>query len=691
MTDPVRRRLSCIMFTDMVGYSALAQADERRALELLEDQRRLLRPILTRHGGHEIKSIGDGLLVEFGSAVEAAECAVALQKEVGKRNADSPSDRRFQIRIGLHVGDIVFTADDVYGDGVNIASRVEGCAPPGGIAMTDATAQQVGNKLDHPIVRIGSRRLKNIREPITLYRIAVPWDAEAVAAERRSRRWWGRMRWQRIAISGVAAALVAVAAVWWATREPAPAAAASVRSLAVLPLDDVSPDPSGEYFADGMTEALIGGLSKIGSLRVISRTSAMHYRDTDKRLPEIARELGVDAVLEGSVVRARDRVRISVRLVHGPTERPLWSETYERNLVDVLALQDEIARAVATEVQIQLTPDETARLADAREVDPRAYEAYLRGRYWWNTRTRDGLDKALGYFRQAIEIDPTWAPGHAGMADVYQIYGNNAHWPPADAYPKARAAALRAIELDDNLAEAHATLSAEMRDYEWDWEGSEREIRRALELDPNYARGWQIYAWNLASVGRIEEGLQAMHKAREHDPLSPRINANVGTFLYFARDYESAERELKKSMGADSLESLRILAAIYVHQARFEEAIRAFDRQGTRVPAYLAHAYAVAGNRSQAQRIVNELEQLGGSEFVNPVAMATAYTGLGDFDRAFSWLERGYRERALFPANLQADPRLDPLRRDPRFGDLLRRMGLEAGGTRPEPAARPAR
>jgi tetratricopeptide (TPR) repeat protein len=284
------------------------------------------------------------------------------------------------------------------------------------------------------------------------------------------------------------------------------------------------------------------------------------------------------------------------------------------------------------------------------------------------------------YFRQAIEIDPTWAPGYAGLADVYVAIGFNGFSPPGDVYPKARVAVLQALELDETLAEAHATLSAVMLDYEWDWEGSEREIKRALELDPNYARGWQRYAWHLATLEGTEEGLSAIRKARELDPLSPRINAHVGTFLYFTRDYETAERESKKSMEADSIGSLSTLGAVYVQQGRFTEAIRAFeelDRHGGKgARAFLAHAYAAAGNRAEAERIVEELEQRGRSEFVDPLPMAMAYTAL-DLDRAFLWLERGYRERALFVPLLQVDPRLDPLRRDPRFGEFLGRMALE--------------
>jgi TolB-like protein/class 3 adenylate cyclase/Tfp pilus assembly protein PilF len=681
VTEPVNRHLSCIMFTDMVGYSALTQRDEALALELVAEHRALLRPIFAPHRGSEIKSTGDGFLVEFASALEATRCAVEIQRALVDRNAAVSPGKRFQIRIGLHLGDIEIQEGDVFGDGVNVAARVQQCAPSGGICVSGAVAEAVRNKLGHPLEPLGARRLKNIAAPVELFRVVLPWERQTPWSRLRARTRARAGSRGRAIVLGATSVVVAIGLAWAVLQGVRPTPAAEVHSLAVLPLEDVSPDPSEEYFTDGMTEALIGGLSRIGSLRVISRTSAMHYRDTNKRLPEIAQELGVDAVLEGSIVRAGDRVRISLRLVHAPTEQSLWSETYDRDLTDVLALQDEIARAVATAVRAQLTPDEAARLASAGQVDPRAYEAYLRGRYWWNTRTRDGLDKALVYFRQAIEIDPTWARGYAGLADAYLVLGYNRFLPLGDVYPKARGAALRAIELDENLAEAHASLAAEMRDYEWDWARSEQEFERALDLDPNYATGWHWYAWNLVSLGRIEDALTTMRKARELDPLSPRINTNIGVLLYLARDYEAAERELKKSLEADSSQSLRTLGSIYVQQGRFAEAIRAFQELahfGTPTdPAYLAHAYALAGRRSEARGIVEELERREGARFVDPLAMAMAYTGLGDLDRAFWWLERGYRERDLRPSLLRADPVFDPLRRDPRFADLLRRMGLE--------------
>ncbi len=684
MSEVPRRHLSCIMFTDMVGYSALAQREEPLALELVAEQRTLFRPLFAEHGGQEIKSTGDGFLVEFASALDAVRCAVGLQQTIVERNAKLIPEKRFQVRVGLHLGDIEVQEGDVYGDGVNVAARVQQSAPAGSVCISGTVADAVRNKIEHPLELMGARRLKNIASPVELYRVVLPWErrsrwASAVAGVRRRAR--------EMAI-GVLVVVTAIGLAWAGWRDTRPGSAAEVRSLAVLPLGDLSPDPSGEYFADGMTEALIGGLSKIGSLRVISRTSAMHYRGSEKRLPEIARELDVDAVLEGSVVRAGDRVRISVRLVHAPSEQALWSETYERDLSDILALQDEVARAVAAEVEAELTPDEAARLADSRRVDPRAYEAYLRGRYEWNTRTREGLEKALQHFRQAIGFDPTWARGYAGLADAYLTLGDNGFWPPGDAYPSARAAALRAIELDEKLAEPHATMALIMHDHEWDWAGSDREFQRALDLDPNYAPAWQWYAWTLLTQGRMEEALRAVRRAREIDPLSPRINANVGQVLYMARDYEAAEREAKKSMAIEPLGSLWVLGGVYVQQRRFDEATDALEelvrRAGTGMAsAYLAHAYAVGGRRSEAHRIVESLEKLDRSEFFDPTRMAIAYTGLGDIDRAFSWLETGYRERALFADQLQTEPRLEPLRSDPRFEDLLRRMGLEPAVGRP--------
>lgn len=668
------------MFTDMVSFSALAQRDERLALELLEEQRRLLRPLFASHGGDEIKSTGDGFLVEFASAVEGARCAVKLQEVVTTRNAETNPDRRFQIRIGLHVGDVVFDENDVHGDGVNIASRVQACAPPGGITLTEAAAQQVGNKLDYPVVRIGSRRLKNIGQPVTLYRVAAPWDTEAVAAARRRDRWWGRVNWQRAALGAMAAALIAGLIAWWATRAPAPVAATGVRSLAVLPLDNLSNDPGQAYFVEGMQDALINELAQISQLHVISRTSTLKYKEVQLSVPQIGHELKVDALVEGSVLKAGDRVRVTVQLISTATDQHLWSRSYERELQDVLALQSEIAREIAREIRVKLTPQERTRLAEAKAVDPEAHEAYLRGRWYRDQGSAEDLEKAYEYFQRALAADPDYAAAYAGIATYWSVLPFYSQRSPAVVFPRAKEAALKALELDETLAEAHAALAYIDAYYEWDWAGAEREFRRAIELSPSFADAHFSYSRFLAAQKRFGEAHAELASAYALDPLSLLLKANVALLSYFERDYDRSLEILREVLDIDPELSVAHwgLGLIYEQKGRYAEAILEMERaasvSGPNVRSSLGHLYGVAGKRAKAQTVLDELNAKARETYMPAYFFALIYTGLGDHDQAFNWLEKAYQERSSVLAYLQVDPRLDPLRADPRYEALRRRL-----------------
>ncbi len=491
------------------------------------------------------------------------------------------------------------------------------------------------------------------------------------------------VRRRRVAVLGVAATLLllALSIGIWMTHRSRPIAPGRIDSIAVLPLANLSGDREQDYFADGMTEALITELAQIRALKVISRTSVMRYKGGKKPLPDIARELGVNGIVEGSVLRAGSRVRITAQLIHAPTDRHLWARSYERDLRDVLTLQGEVAQGIAREIEAELTPGEKRQLASSRPIDPLAHEEYLRGRYLWNTRTEEGLTKSIEHFRRAIELEPAWALAHAGLADAYQVMGNNGILPGREAYPKSRAVALKALELDPNLAEAHATLSAEMRDYEWDWVGAEREIQRALELNPSYASAHQIYAFNLICMGRPREAVAVIERARRLDPLSPRINTNVGDIHFYARDYERAAEAFRKAVDLDSVSAFGGLAETYVAQGRRADAINATDElvrhaTGGTGLARLAGIYAATGRQDEARRQIAQLENPASPINVPPTWLALAYTSLGENDRAIAVLEKGFAERSLFAQHLKGNPGFDPLRSDPRFADLLRRMGL---------------
>ncbi len=457
-----------------------------------------------------------------------------------------------------------------------------------------------------------------------------------------------------------------------------------IDSLAVLPLENVARDPEQDYFADGMTEALITDLAKIDGLKVISRTSVMRYKGMKGPLPEIASELNVDAVVEGSVLKDGNRVRITAQLIDAATDRHLWAETYEREFDDVLALQRDVARAVATQVRNRLTPRERDRLAAARPVDPAAYEAYLRGRYHWNKRSLEGLEKSIEYFQQAIRADPDYALAHAGLADAYVIMGVNDYGAlrPREAMARAEAAAKRALQLDETLGEAQASLAIARFSFEWDWPEAERRYKQAIELNPNYATAHHWYAFFLAAMGRHEEAIVEIHKARELDPLSLIINANTGWILYLARRYDEALRQFQGTLEMDPEYGVaRIyLGLAYEQLGESELAINQFRgliaKEGASPPLHsaLGHAYGLAGNTAQARKVVRELEERSRREYVPPHLIARVYAGLGEKDKSMEWLRKAYIERIGDLVFVNVDPTFDPLRSDSRFQDLLRRM-----------------
>jgi TolB-like protein/DNA-binding winged helix-turn-helix (wHTH) protein/Tfp pilus assembly protein PilF len=457
-----------------------------------------------------------------------------------------------------------------------------------------------------------------------------------------------------------------------------------IESIAVLPLENLSGDKEQEYFADGMTDELITNLGKISALRVISRTSAMHYKGTKKRLPEIAKELNVAAIVEGTVQRSGDRVRITANLLHAPTDRHLWAESYERDLRDILAMQSDLARAIAREVQAKLTPQEQTRLASVGLVDPEAYQAYVMGRYFWSKRTEDGLKKAITYFEQALKRDPGYAVAWAGLADCYNLLANFDFLPPKEGFPKAKEAATKALELDETLAEGHTSLGYVKTNYDWDWPGAERELKRALALNPNYATAHHWYSDHLMVVGRHEEAIAEIKRAQQLDPLSLIINAVAGFQFQRARRYDQAVEQLRKTLEMDPIFPVAHLwlAQTYEQTGHYGSAIAEHQKArtalggGSYAVAALGYAYAAAGKRNEARRILTELNERDKTAYVSPYAIGVVHLGLKQEDKALEWLERAYEDRDVRMVELKSDPRLDPLRSNPRFQDLLRRMNF---------------
>ncbi len=460
-----------------------------------------------------------------------------------------------------------------------------------------------------------------------------------------------------------------------------------IDSIAVLPLENLSGDAEEEYFVDGMTEELIAQLAQISALKVISRTSVMQYKKARKPLPEIARELDVDAVVEGSVRRAGNRVRITAQLVHAPTDRHLWAKSYERDLIDVLTLQAEVAREIAAEINIALTPQEQARLATTRPVNPRAHELYLKGRYFWNKRTPDDLQKSLEYFEQATAEDPNYALGYAGVADAYSLLGyvGYAVLPPREAFPKAKAAALKVLELDPSLAEAHVALAYINWEHDWDWAASLAEFRRAIALNPNYATAHHWYAIRLAALGRSEEARAEARRAQELDPLSLIIRGNIAWIRIFDGRPDDALVALGPTLEMDPnfASTHWFFSLAYLQKGMYPEAVAAAKRNMELMHGYnpgseatLAYAYALAGNQAGARRLLEGMKQTARQRYVPPDWIAVIYAGLGDRDQAFAWLEKGYQEHSGLLPLLKVHPLFEKLRDDPRFADLVRRMNF---------------
>ena len=464
-----------------------------------------------------------------------------------------------------------------------------------------------------------------------------------------------------------------------------PVTAARIESLAVLPLQNLSGDPAQEYFADGMTDALITQLAQISALRVISRTSVTQYKNANKPLPQIARELNVDGIVEGSVLRSGRDVRITAQLIQAVPERHLWAKSYVRDVRDVLAIQSDVARSIVEEVRITLTPQQQSRLQNPRSIDPEAHDAYLRGRYYWNSGNPQDLEKAHQYFQQAVDKDPLYAPAYAGLADYYSLLPFYTTARPDEVFPKAKAAASKALELDDSLAEAHASLAYIRTYYDWNWSDAEQEFQRALALNPNDATVHHRYSRYLSSLGRIDDALAEIKKAGELDPLSPLIKANIGVIYYFGQKYDLAIDQLSKVLQEYPNFSVAHwgMGLAYEQKAMPAEAIAEMEKAdalskhgSTNTIASLGHAYAVAGQEAKARQILKELDIRSKSEPISNYQYALIFAGLGQKDRAFAALEKAFRERSTLLTYLKMDARFDSLRSDPRYAELVRRMGL---------------
>lgn len=676
------RRLAAILFTDVVGYTALMGRDEAAARRVRAQHEALVRDQVGRYHGEWIEEKGDESLSVFPSALQAVNCALAIQ-------AGIPDGGELELRIGIHLGDVTIEEGRVYGDGVNVASRIRPLAEPGGIAVSGPVHDSIKNQPGIRLRALGDRSLKNVAAPVSVWFVAGTASAPEAGLDRPAPR-------KRVPLSALAAfAIVAILGAFWWTR-PVATPATAIRSLAVLPLHDPSADEHGAFFSFGMTEALIAELAKLAELRVISRTSVTPYEDTKLPIQKIAAELGVEGIIEGSVVRSGEQVRITAQLIDARTDTHLWAESYDSKLGDILETQAEIARAIAREVQLEVTtasdlPDLAAQAR--RSMSPEAYEAYLKGFYFQMKRTREDTIRALQYFNEVVRLEPEHALGYSGLADEYSCAPTHAWsiaeselWPsvPTEMVGRARENAQRALELDPTSSAAHTSVALVRTFGDWDWAGAEMEFRRALELAPSNHWAHYAYFYLLAFQGRFDEAREHVELARALDPIRLDYTMALAALNSWTDRPEDAYHWWKKADEIDPTYPGLHQAVIsgFCGTERHEEAIAALTGANTKYPedplilAETGYCYAVSGDRARARALLAELDAMQKTAYVSPVSSAMIHVGLGEHEAAIDALEQGIRERAFLSPWLAIDNTWDPLRANPRFIKLIERIGL---------------
>jgi adenylate cyclase len=638
------RRLAAIMFTDMVGFTALAQQDEELAIQLLDEQRRMIRGLLTEYKGREVDTIGDGFLVEFASSLDAFRCAVEIQSVLKKWNEQHPAENRVMIRIGIHLGDVIHRGREVSGDAVNIASRIEGLAPPGGICITAQVYASVLNKVPYDFETLGIPHLKNVATPIEVYRV-VGYGDEIIHPT-----------------------------IFWA---PLPK-----DRIAVLPFANISPDQVDEYFADGMTEELISSVSRIRGIRVIARTSVMRYKGTHKPIGQIGRELNVGSVLEGSVRKVGNKIRISVQFIETTKEEPRWSHKYDREVLDVFAIQSEIAQHVAEALKDHVFGGTQRDEPRTATFSTEAYKNYLRGRQLWNRRTEEDLKKAVSLFEKSIKLDGNYARAYVGLADTYAALALLEFMAPNEAYPKAKEAVKSALALNEGLSAAHTSLGLIKFQYDWDWKGAEDEFRESISINFNYAPAHHFFADYLKAMGRFEEALAEIEKARELDPLSLSINIGVGHVLYLSGQYDRAIEEYQRAVELEPgfMATHVWFGRPYLEKGMFTEAIAELETavqlsgESVIALAMLGHGLASAGRADEAMQILERLKEKAKSQYVPSYWIAVIYNGFRDKEQVVAWMRKAFDERSSWLVWSNVEPRFAWLRDDPGFAALMQAM-----------------
>ena len=650
------RRLAAIVFTDIVGYTALAQADEAAALRLVQEQERLAEALLQIHHGRKVKATGDGLLLEFPDALDAVECAVDLQRHVHDRNArEGPPP--LHLRVGIHLGDVRGVGTDILGDAVNVASRIEPLAEPGGVCLTEPVYTLVRNKVSSKMERLGPKNLKGVQEPVGIYRVVFPWTREETPE----------------------------------FRSP------TIPRIAVLPLANISPDPKDEYFADGLTEELISALSRIHELRVIARTSVNLYRSIPKSISQIGVELGVTSVLEGSVRKAGNRLRISLQLIDASTQEHRWANVYDRELDDVFAIQTEVAERTAGALRLELLGLERESIRKERTTNFAAYELYLRGIHALHQAVlTEGYREAIRFFEEAVRNEPGFSQAYAQLAYTSISLAGDA-LPRGESFSRARELVAKALELNPNSSEAHTARGMLALHSDHDYAVAGAEFKRAISLNPSSSVAHREYAILLTAINRFDDAVRELRTTIELDPLWEHARTNLSRIACFTGDYTLAvaSAEEERDRQPEDPWSHICLGLVYVAAGRMADARReaelsagSVNKRGEWGKWNLAVLWTQVGKPEEARRLLRQLVQAARTKHVNRTWIAAVYASLGERAEAFEWLERDHGEGVDDLVLWHSLSAFDPIRDDPRFVAMLRSLNLPTTLVRPNGSPR---
>ena len=666
----VSRRLAAILAADIAGYSRLMGEDEVATVRALKGHQAEVLPLVGTYGGRIIDTAGDGILAEFPSVVDAAECAVEIQTVMRRRNETEAKNRRMQFRIGINLGDVIHDDVRIYGDGINIAARLEGIAQPGGICVSSKVREEVLDKLDLQFLDLGEKTLKNIARPVHVYAVQVEgFDASAFGPIDPAPTTPG----------------------WLQGPIPAPPTAPvdNTPSIAVMPFLNMSHDEEFGYFATGLSEEMLNMLAKIAGLRVASRTSAFSFKGKDVDIPTLAKSLNVAHVLEGSVRKSGKRVRIVAQLIRAATDSNVWAETYDRDMEDVFAVQDDIAQCVVKELRQALglaggkadagaIKAEVAAATKGRSQNVEAYNFYLEGQEYRGRLTREDTAKAVERYLQAIHLDPTYALAWAGLSRAYSDQAGQTWVPTAEGYARAKAAAQRALAREPDLAEAHTALGWVQRAHDWDWKGAEASFQRALKMAPSNTLAMNAAADMLAALGRLGEAIELSRRARTLDPLNIPLHRNLAMYYLAAGRLEEAESVLNQvlQMGAAGTLTYCWLGVLALARGRKHEALTLMAKEVSDIfrRVGLAVVHNTLGQLTESDTALRSLIEEHGQD--SAYQIAEVYGATGDLDKTFEWLERAYIERDPGLSYLRVDPFLLGVRGDARWQPFLEKMGL---------------